>query len=111
MLLSSTEKAFKKAQDHSQVTLMSIVPVSQSDPAPFIVTVLTREKMSVTVAQAHAIMQAVTVDVWNNTSKTERIKLLEQYCSPAMKAYAPDGSETTGIEEVLASPPRLRHLG
>lgn len=59
--------------------------------------------MSVTVAQAQAIMQAVTVDVWNHPSKTERIKLLEQYCSPIIKAYAPDGSETTKIEEVRPS--------
>ena len=64
--------------------------------------------MPVTVAQAQAIMQAVTVDVWNNTSKTERAKLLEQYCSPTIKAYAPDGSETTGIEEVR---PTLSHIG
>lgn len=67
--------------------------------------------MSVTVAQAHAIMKAVTVDVWNNTPKTERIKLLEQYCSSAMKAYAPDGSETSGIEGARTFPPRLGHLG
>jgi len=56
--------------------------------------------MPVTMEQAHAIMQAVTVDVWNQHSKTERIKLLETYCSPQIKAYAPDGSETTGCEEV-----------
>ena len=56
--------------------------------------------MPVTVEQAHAIMQAVTVDVWNQESKKDRIKLLEKFCSPQMKAYAPDGSETTGCEEV-----------
>ena len=94
---------------------MSIIPASQSDqrPSPFIAIIITkkRKKMSVTVAQAHAIMQAVTVDVWNNTSKTERIKLLEQYCSPAMEAYAPDGSETSGIEEVRPSLLHIEYLG
>jgi len=75
--------------------------------APFIIIIISITKMSVTVAQAHAITQAVTVDVWNNPSKTERTKLLEQYCSPTIKAYAPDGSETTGIAEVL---PPLPHL-
>jgi len=64
--------------------------------------------MPVTVAQAHAITQAVTIDIWNNPSKTERIKLLEKYCSPTIKSYAPDGSETTGIEEVR---PTLSHVG
>lgn len=60
--------------------------------------------MPINIPQAHAITQAVTIDAWNNPSKTERIKLLEQYCSPTMKAYAPDGSETTGPEEVCPSP-------
>lgn len=77
-------------------------------PATAPVTINGFTKMPVTVAQAQAIMQAVTVDVWNNTSKTERTKLLEQYCSPTIKAYAPDGSETTGIEEVR---PTLSHIG
>ena len=67
--------------------------------------------MPVTVSQAHAITQAVTVDVWNNPSKSERIKLLEQFCSPQIKAYAPDGSETTGPEEVCPSHPHFGHLG
>ena len=56
--------------------------------------------MTGTVAQAQAVMQAVTVDIWNDTSEIERIKLLGQYCSPTIKAYAPNGSETTGIEDV-----------
>src|ERR1700712_1967949 len=64
--------------------------------------------MSVTVEQAHAIMQAVTVDVWNQRFKIERIKLLETYCSPQMKAYAPDGSETTGFEDVWPTTWALR---
>jgi hypothetical protein len=59
--------------------------------------------MHTTVPQAHGITQAVTVDVWNNASRTERIKILEQYCSPTMEAYAPDGSKTTGPEEVRPS--------
>lgn len=58
--------------------------------------------MPPTLSQAHAIMGAVTVDVWNQESKTERINLLQTYCSAEMKAYAPDGSETTGFEEVCA---------
>ena len=64
--------------------------------------------MSVTVAQAHAITQAVSIDVWKNPSKTERTKLLGQYCSLTIKAYAPDGSEATGIEEVR---PTLSNVG
>jgi len=56
--------------------------------------------MPVTLKEAEEIMQAVTIDVWNNDSKTERLKLMKKYCSPQMKAYAPDGSETVGYEEV-----------
>lgn len=67
----------------------------------------TSSKMPPTLSQAHAIMRAVTIDVWNQSSKSERISLLETYCSPGMKAYAPDGSETTGFEEV-SNPFRIR---
>lgn len=56
--------------------------------------------MAVSLQQAKAIMQAVTVDIWNNPEKSERLALMEKYCSKQMKAYAPDGSETTGYEEV-----------
>lgn len=59
--------------------------------------------MPPTLPQAHAIMRAVTVDVWNECSKTERMKLLKIHCSPTVKAYAPDGSETIGFEEVCLS--------
>lgn len=56
--------------------------------------------MPVTLEQASAIMQAVTIDVWNNESKSERLKLMEKYCAHDMKAYAPDGNETIGYEDV-----------
>jgi hypothetical protein len=56
--------------------------------------------MPVTFEQAKAITQAITFDVWNNSSKPERIALMEKYCSPQVAAYAPDGSKTVGIEDV-----------
>lgn len=57
-------------------------------------------KIPVTVEQAKAITQAVTVGVWNNNSKSECIALLQKYYSPNPRAYPPDGVETHGIEEV-----------
>ena len=56
--------------------------------------------MPVTLEQAKAITQAITFDVWNNSSKPERIALMGTYCSPQVEAYAPDGSKTVGIEDV-----------
>ena len=44
--------------------------------------------MPVTGAQAQAIMQAVTADVWNQTSKTERIKLLGTILRTNNKGFA-----------------------
>lgn len=56
--------------------------------------------MPVTLEQARAIMQAVTIDIWNNPSKSERLALMEQHCARDLKAYAPDGNETIGHEQV-----------
>ena len=52
------------------------------------------------IEQAKAITQAATVDVWNNNSKSERIALMEKYCSPNLRSYPPDGVGTHDIEEV-----------
>ena len=56
--------------------------------------------MHATIEESTAIMQAMTIDVWNNSSKSERIALMGEYCSPSIKAYAPDGTETVGYEDV-----------
>lgn len=56
--------------------------------------------MSISPEQAKAIVQAVTVDIWNNPEKRKRLALMETYCAAEMKAYAPDGSVTVGYEDV-----------
>lgn len=56
--------------------------------------------MSISVEQAHELMQAISVDIWNVEDKSQRLELLQKYCSPQIKVYGPDGTITVGIEEV-----------
>jgi hypothetical protein len=52
------------------------------------------------IEKARAIMRVMAVDMWNHKAKHERTRLWRMYCSPQIKAYTPDGAETTGYEEV-----------
>ncbi|KAM0706071.1 hypothetical protein Q7P35_006619 [Cladosporium inversicolor] len=52
------------------------------------------------IEKARAIMRVLTVDMWNHKAKQERTRLWRMYCSPQIKAYTPDGGESTGYEEV-----------
>jgi hypothetical protein len=52
------------------------------------------------IEKARAIMRVMAVDMWNHKAKHERTRLWRMYCSPQIKAYTPDGGETTGYEEV-----------
>ena len=52
------------------------------------------------IEKARAIMRVLTVDMWNHRAKHERTRLWRMYCSPEIKAYTPDGGESTGYEEV-----------
>ena len=45
-------------------------------------------------------MRVLTEDMWNHRAKHERTRLWRMYCSPQIKAYTPDGGESTGYEEV-----------
>lgn len=45
-------------------------------------------------------MRVLTEDMWNHKAKHERTRLWRMYCSPQIKAYTPDGGESTGYEEV-----------
>ena len=51
------------------------------------------------IEKARAIMRVLTVDMWNHRAKHERTRLWRMYCSPEIKAYTPDGGESTGYEE------------
>ena len=52
------------------------------------------------IEKARAIMRVLTEDMWNHKAKHERTRLWRMYCSPQIKAYTPDGGESTGYEEV-----------
>lgn len=52
------------------------------------------------IEKARAIMRVLTVDMWNHREKHQRTRLWRMYCSPQIKAYTPDGGESTGYEEV-----------
>ena len=49
-------------------------------------------------------MRVLTEDMWNHKAKHERTRLWRMYCSPQIKAYTPDGGESTGYEEVRLCP-------
>lgn len=57
-------------------------------------------KMAPCIEKARAIMRVMAVDMWNHKASHERMRLWRMYCSPQIKAYTPDGGETTGYEEV-----------
>lgn len=52
-------------------------------------------------------MRVLTEDMWNHKAKHERTRLWRMYCSPQIKAYTPDGGESTGYEEVRLALSRL----
>lgn len=56
------------------------------------------------IEKARAIMRVLAVDMWNQKAKHERTRLWRMYCSPQIKAYTPDGGESTGYEEVCRCP-------
>jgi hypothetical protein len=60
----------------------------------------THSKMPPCIEKARAIMRVLTVDMYNHKAKHERTRLWRMYCSPQIKAYTPDGGESTGYEEV-----------
>ena len=57
-------------------------------------------RMPPCIEKARAIMRVLTEDMWNHRAKHERTRLWRMYCSPQIKAYTPDGGESTGYEEV-----------
>lgn len=57
-------------------------------------------RMPPCIEKARAIMRVLTEDMWNHKAKHERTRLWRMYCSPQIKAYTPDGGESTGYEEV-----------
>jgi hypothetical protein len=56
--------------------------------------------MAPCIEKARAIMKVMAVDMWNHKAQQARLRLWRMYCSPQVKAYTPDGSKTTGYEEV-----------
>jgi hypothetical protein len=60
----------------------------------------TTTKMAPCIEKARAIMKVMAVDMWNHKAQHQRLRLWRMYCSPQIKAYTPDGGETTGYEEV-----------
>lgn len=72
----------------------------------------TPTQMAPCIEKARAIMQVMAADIWNHQAKHQRTRLWRMYCSPQIKAYALDGSESTGYEEVglalLAMSPATR---
>jgi len=61
--------------------------------------------MAVTVEQAKKIMRATTLNVFNASNPTERRKLMEEYWSPNVVCYTPDGSKAQGYDAVCPLSP------
>lgn len=59
--------------------------------------------MSPCIEKARAIMQVMTVDMWKQKARHERMRLWRMYCSAQIKAHTPDGCESAGYEEVCPS--------
>ena len=68
-------------------------------------------KMPPCIEKARAIMRVLTEDMWNHKAKHERTRLWRMYCSPQIKAYTPDGGESTGYEEVRLVPAAFAGTG
>lgn len=51
------------------------------------------------IEKARAIMQVLTVDMWSQKARQERMRLWRMYCSPRITIHTPDGYESTDYEE------------